>query len=359
MKKTLLTLHKWTGISLFLLFFLQGLTGFIMTHKETFIPLSFGTHLQQPETQVPVKLDTTITNLTALYPNQTLDRIIYPNDRSLPLIARMKSSENFWLTVIYIDRPTGHILSHGPLWQYPTQLAERLHVSLLFGVPGNVALMIEGLILALMAISGLIIWWPRKGGFSRSLRITFQKGMKRFVRDIHVVPAALLAPLMIIVAITGFLNIAEPLVRPIIALFAPVGPELSVDLTDTARPETLLSWHKSMEQLENRFDHSTVSQLRFLDDDRLLGAVIHAENFTNPRAHHIAGVDRYTGETIILSEAGAELSGDAFMEWFLPVHSGEIWGPFREILYSLLGLVLCALSITGIIMWQQRRPKKR
>ncbi|MBV1900655.1 MAG: PepSY domain-containing protein [Kordiimonadaceae bacterium] len=356
---TLFSIHKWLGISLFLLFFLQGLTGVLMANKSTLISLNFAKSALPYTGSAPLTLDETIAHTQALYPSYTLDRIIYPKDSDGPRIARLKSKEAFWLQIVSLDNETGAPLAYGPLWHYPSQLAERVHVSLLSGRTGNLILMGEGLILTFMAISGLIVWWPAKGRFIRGFRITNTLGTKRLIRDLHVVPAAIFAPFLILSALTGALIIAEPLLKPIVSIFAPTGPDLQLNLAKVDRPVQLTSWQDSLEQLQSLFKDDHISQLRFVAGDRLLGSVIHTDTFLNPRAHHIAGIDRYSGQSLILEEAGTGLAGDRFMEWFLPLHTGEIYGPIRTLLLTTLGLLLSALSVTGIIMWQQRRSARR
>lgn len=351
-------IHKWLGVTFFVLFFLQGITGLVMANKHSLTGLEIGTSLATKIARPPLSLDETIEAVTALYPGYRLDRIIYPPDSSLPSIVRMKSKEHFWLRIIYLDPVTQAPVSHGPVWKYVAQFAERIHVSLLAGTTGHVVLMIEGLILTFMVVSGLIVWWPKKGRWMRALRISRKLGHKRLVRDLHTVPAVLLSPFLIVIGLSGFLMIAEPIVRPVIGLFAPVGQGLQLDLEKLERPDKLPGWQHSLEQIKATFPDDHVGQLRFVASARLLGAVIYTKKHTNPRAHHIVGVDRYSGETIVLERAGEGPSGDKVMEWFLPIHSGEIYGPFRSMLLSLLGFLLAALAVTGIIMWQQRRPSR-
>ncbi|MFC3052916.1 PepSY-associated TM helix domain-containing protein [Kordiimonas pumila] len=357
MNKTLFSIHKWSGICLFILFFLQGATGFIMTNKDTLTPWSFGTAIHNTDNS-PISLDTTLEAVKALYPDYSLERIIYPLAQDVPLIVRMTPNDGFWLAIVYLDRETGRPISHGMVWQYPAQFSERIHVSLLAGTTGHFILLVEGILLTFMAVSGLILWWPKKNRFARALRITFDKGIKRTVRDIHVVPAVVTAPFMIILAVAGSLIIAEPLVAPIVNIFAPVGPPLNIEFEEIERPETLTPWQTSKDMIADHFDDGTITQLRFMGD-RMLGAVLHASKPLNPRAHHIAGVDRYSGTLMELENASEELAGDLFMGWFLPVHSGQIYGPFRVLILSILGILLCGLAVTGIVMWLQRRPKKR
>lgn len=351
MNRTLRKIHKWTGIILFLLFFIQGITGVIITNKT-----SLAVTLPDTPDHRTVPLDHMIRDITALYPSDQLDRIIYPRDKTHPLIIRVRPKDGLGLYIIYMNRKSGDILSHGPLWHYPGQLAEQLHVSLLSGLTGYVIILAEGLILTFMAISGLIIWWPRSGKIFSALKIKNNMGIKKLIRDLHVIPAVIFTPLIILSALTGTFIIAEPLLKPLISYFTPVSPDISLNLAKMDKPAVLTSWQESMMILENHFEDGSIAQLRFPMGTRILGAVIHAGRPINPRAYHLGAIDRHTGEMTVLTDANKALTGDEILEWFLPIHSGQIWGPFRVILQSLLGLLLAGLSISGLIIWWQRRP---
>jgi len=354
MNKKLFSLHKWAGVSLFILFFIQGITGTIITHKEALTGWSYGTHIQD-HTYEKASLDVTIDKLENLYPAYSLERIIYLKDKNTPLIARLKPNNGFWLAIVYINRTTGTPTSHGMLWQYPVQLAERVHVSLLSGIPGNAVILVEGILLTFMAISGLILWWPKKNRFANALKVKLNMGMKRLVRDLHVVPAVFIAPFMIVSAFSGALILSEELVAPAVGIFLPVGEEVELKLQDIERPQNPLSWQDGYAILEQNYDDSHIAQLRFPVTDRLLTAILFSDTLQNPKAHHIIGLDRYNGSIIEFENANTQEAGDAFMSWFLTVHAGAIYGPFRAIILTILGIILAGLAATGIIMWQQRR----
>ncbi|WP_038382710.1 PepSY domain-containing protein, partial [Bradyrhizobium elkanii] len=48
-------------------------------------------------------------------------------------------------------------------------------------------------------------------------------------------------------------------------------------------------------------------------------------------------------------------AADVFVQMQFPLHSGRIAGLPGRILISLMGLVVAALSVTGVVIWWRKR----
>lgn len=359
MKTTVYKIHKWVGLALGVLLFLQAVTGLTMAHKEALMGL-FGPQVEPAAPHRP--LDDIVGVLKTTYPEGRLERLTYFRDQSLPVIARIYPRDSLVFQVAVVDPTRAKILSAGPYWQYPLVLMERVHVSLLAGETGHAILLTEALALVFMAISGLVVWWPRNRKFAKALVIHWKSAPLRLLRDIHVVPGAVMAVLMCVAGLTGAAIIADPLVKSAVSLVAPVAPEsegLHLAAPRSAAPE--MSWQQAADQLRARFPDGRLRQFRFLaKDDRVLGAVMVATRAANPRAHHVGFVDRFNKDLVVTADGNALLSGDAFVEWMLPLHTGEAFGPLRPLLMTLLGLSLAGMTVTGFLMWvKKRRPARR
>ena len=218
------------------------------------------------------------------------------------------------MTIVLVDPSSAQVLSSGPLTSYPLQLAERLHVSLLQGAAGQVVLLIEGICLLFMSITGAGI-------------------------------------------------IAEPLLKPLVGAFAPVGPDLALpDLAPLPEGQQLSTAQSAMAKLHVRFPEGRLRQIRFVGpDERLVGVVMESRLAANPRAHHLAAVDRADGRMTVWEDADRQLAGDAVLAWLLPIHTGEVLGWARTVTMTALALVLTLLTVTGVWMWavKPRRWRSR
>ncbi len=358
MKRILYAVHKPVGLALGALLLLQALTGLAMLHRDGLLAL-FGPAVDP--TLPHASLDEVIATIRAVHPDGTLERIVYHEDASLPLVARVYPRDSAFFHVAYVDPTIPALISEGPLWHYPLQLVERVHVALLGGRIGPVVLVAEALGLVFMAITGLVVWWPRSR-LHKALRVHWRGAPPlRRLRDLHVVPGALMSLLMIVAGTTGAAIVAEPISEAIVSWFAPVTGLVMPRLEADAEPVPRVSWQEARELLEQRFPHGRLRQFRFLGSgERVLGVVMVATQATNPRAHHLALVDRWTGDLAVLADGDALTGGDAFLAWVLPVHTGEIYGPLRALVMSLLGLSVAGMTITGFLMWlRKRRPRRK
>ena len=67
---------------------------------------------------------------------------------------------------------------------------------------------------------------------------------------------------------------------------------------------------------------------------------------------YVDGVDaRVVGDRI----PGVGTAGDIFLQLQFPLHSGRIAGIPGRIAISIMGLVVAALSITGVVIWARKR----
>ena len=118
------------------------------------------------------------------------------------------------------------------------------------------------------------------------------------------------------------------------------------------------------EHVHSRAGNATVieclRQIRFVDPDgRLVGVVMEARNVLNPRAHHLAAVDRADGRMTVWEDGDHQLKGDAILAWLLPIHTGEVLGWARTTAMSLIALTLALLTITGVWMWAVKPRRRR
>lgn len=52
-------------------------------------------------------------------------------------------------------------------------------------------------------------------------------------------------------------------------------------------------------------------------------------------------------------------AGDIFLQMQFPIHTGRILGMPGRIMISIMGLVVAALSVTGVVIWERKRRARR
>ena len=70
-------------------------------------------------------------------------------------------------------------------------------------------------------------------------------------------------------------------------------------------------------------------------------------------------IDQYSGRTLHVEARRDFSAGERFLEWLLPLHSGEAFGLSGHAMIFLTGLAPTLLYVTGFLRWRQRRSAAR
>jgi uncharacterized iron-regulated membrane protein len=353
--RLLRAIHKWAGLFFAVLLLLQALTGLVMAYKETLARWTRGT-VAVPAGGAHAPLDALLQAIAVRAPHARLDRIVYEADPELPALVRVRPPSGI-TEVLHLDPYRARILWAGSLWRDPLQLAERLHVALTLGQTGNFILLTEGLALFLMGVSGLVLWWPRPGRWRQALTI-HRRPARRMLRDLHLVPGAVVAVFFCISGLTGAMLLGAPAVKLAVSAVLPVAPEIDTRLPPTDIEQPAVTAEQALQTMHARFPETRLRQVRVMEKGRLLFALFVDPNSRNPRAHDAAGVDRLTGTMRVYLEATTAPTGDAVLNWILPIHTGQAYGPLRRPILTVVALALAAMTVTGWLMWLGR-PRRR
>lgn len=209
----------------------------------------------------------------------------------------------------------------------------------------------------------------RRSWFARwkpAWRIKCGASAYRLNLDLHRAFGLWLWVLIFILAFSSIsMNLADIVVRPLIATFAQLTPDpfddhVPTDVTKPIEPE--ISWQKAISTLSaaarDRGWHDEPGGLAFYG--RLHG--LYGVVFHKPGDDHGAfGMTKMLfldGRTAASAGGRVPFEGtaaDVFMQLQFPLHSGRIAGLPGRILVSALGIVVAMLSITGIVVWVRKR----
>jgi len=360
MRGVLRIAHRWSGLALAPLLLLQAGTGLLWSNQEALTPIF------HPEARVVAgtahaPLDDLLSAIALRYPDGKLDRIAIPADDRLALIARVITATDA-VDIVLIDPSSARILSSGPVWTYPEQLAERLHGSLLLGRAGHWILLCEGVVLVFMSAAGLCLWWPGRERLSGAFALHISGPRRRLLRDLHVVPGALAAGFFIVTGLSGALMAVEPLTAALVSRLAPVAAEVEPVFPVAPAGPNAVTAQDALATLQARFPASHLAKVRVTGaGDRMLVAVFDDVRSPNPGSYDMAGLDRRTGVTTVFVDAARRPAGDAAIAWLAPIHAGEVYGPLRSAVAIMIGGALILVVQMGVSNWlaRPRRPARR
>jgi uncharacterized iron-regulated membrane protein len=341
MKKKLLRLHRWLSLLLFAFWLLQAITGALITF-----------HWEAVDSSIPgVHRATDLSAIEARIAD--LERSELPA-RSLWTTAGLADRYAIYLQngqklVIAGD---GTILSDakGRTASIMATLIG-LHHDLLAGEPGVWIVGISGIFLLTNLVNGLVLAWPRRRTWRRSLVLSASSSAHARVYSSHraiglwaVVPAIVLVASGVMLRFedtTAWIVGQSPMPTQAITPSGPsqIGFERAVRSAQRAIPGGKLT------AIVFPTDEDATYRIRLLEPGELRRAYGTSSVAVNSQSGDIEAIFR-------ASEAPLSRS---FMDGLFPVHTGEAGGTFGRILVTLLGIWLVVMITFGIRLYLARR----
>jgi len=188
-----------------------------------------------------------------------------------------------------------------------------------------------------------------RGGGS-AYRVTF---------DLHRASGLWLWVALGILAISSiYLNLGDAVVKPLVSLVSPLAP------SPYERPAAAADDRSKVRSFDQILGLSESQSEKLGRGYRVTGIyfdrekAIYVTDFDTDDAVKLgsawAAFDGATGALIGMQIPGQGSFGDIFLQLQLPLHSGRIGGLPGRIAICLLGILIAALSITGIAIWQRK-----
>ena len=354
-------IHKWSGLIAGLFILMLSVTGTMLIFNDEIDTASNAEMVKvDPEGQ-RLSADDLVTKLVQQYPDASLSStILYPSkpDRA-PMTQLRQDDKNWW---VYQNPVTGAVLGQREPNETFMKIVLHIHEHLTLGQTGHAILLVVGIALILMVITG--IWYYRK-----SLLSVFKIGVRNrntylANSDLHKLTGVLSFLFLFLMAVTGSFMHWEKVER----MFEPkpaaeTKPE--APKVDPVAPDyTRLSLVKSLQTAEGAIANFTPAQIKY--PKAADGNVVIAG--TRPESNRLLGV--YTSSVEINPANGEvvkvehsedrdfEANAEAFME---QVHFGHYGGILIQILYGLGGTGLGIMTVTGFVVWWKKRnfPKPK
>ncbi len=215
--------------------------------------------------------------------------------------------------------------------------------------------------LLLLAMTGLVNWWPGVRSWTRALKVNFRFGWRRINFDLHRAVGFWAVVLLSFWALTGmyfawpekffaFVNSWSPIVsaRPPSVVSAPGDrPPADVDslITEAVAIDPGTRWGGIFFPFSNRAPIEIIMR-------RAGGSGREYEDtvYFNP----------YTGEHLATWRYGVNQSVGDWLLWLqVPLHFGTSWGTPMKAIWATFALTLPLLAITGAVMYWNRVLRHR
>ena len=353
--------HLWLGLTIGALFALAGLTGAALVFYPEIETATLPALRAVPAGARPPSWQAVVDVLHRAHPDRTGAWRIEVTDGGGAIPVRYygpveRAGHDFAPLMLWIDPVRMTTIRHDYWGDTLFTWIYDLHYRLLLERPGGTVMGIAGIGMLALLASGLWAWWPRPGGWARSLR--FKRGAVpiRRLYDWHKLCGIAGAIVLIVVTGTGVLLDLPDQARPAIAAVSPLaampkpvvragGAMLPIDrLVAVARvrfPDAALAW---IETPAGPTRAVRINLARPGEPSRRF-----------PRTN--VWIDPYRGQIVAARDAGRRGGGDAVLAWLHPLHGGEAFGLAGRLLVLLSGGAAVALFVTGVLRWRARRRR--
>jgi len=354
-------IHLWAGILLALYVAVVGLTGSVLV---------FGLELERlldPDPwpaitrQTPqASLTQVIDNVRTAYPHTHIVSVMAPNRIDPVFIATLQRRGR---SKIACHPVTGQVLGEVPNRHSRLDWVYKLHEDLLAGRTGRVVNAVCAMGLLLLALTGLVNWWPGVKHVARALKIDFRRRWKRVNYDLHSAVGFWSFAFLIIWAFSGIYFTWPAWCESVIDRVSPIV---------SARPPSVIV--ERQDEIVYPDFRAMLAKSAELDPGAQWKGIIFPYSRRSPfeiimsRAPETAGRDSedtlyfnpYNNQYISTWQYGVNKSlGDWFLFLQVPLHFGTHWGFTVKCLWALIGLSLPVLAISGLLMYWNRFLSKR
>jgi uncharacterized iron-regulated membrane protein len=292
-----------------------------------------------------------IARVRAVYPGAQPASISFPEkaDQSLQVSARIKQDT----VSVYINQYTGQVLGDHSAAEREAGIARRIHLLHTRLFAGQIGEWIVGVITFLtlfMAITGLILWWPRKI-FGVKTRVSW----RRMNFDLHNVFGLYASAAFLFIALTGMMISFEQITDPLIArLNATPLPELPKQST-VVPGVAPMSADALAERAKATLPGAFLKGISVPNGGKgVIVALMKYPEDRTPGGRSRVYLDQYSGNALAVLNTRTAPLGTRILNLKRSAHTGDIFGAATQTLYFVTCLMLAGQIITGFFIWWKR-----
>ncbi len=351
----LIRIHRWVALSLGAFIALVGVTGAMLVFRDELTPVF------TPAVRIAAEPDPAgayariLAAARGAEPGLTALDIDMPGraDRAAGVIIHKPTGNRH----LFVDPHDGRVVADSDREWLPFTSLYELHRRFLLGRTAEPIVGVLGLALAFMAVSGLVLWWPRK--WSNALRVRWDGNRLAVSYDLHKCAGAAFALILAVNAVIGFMMTFDEASVAIVNAAtgspspAPV-PRASSEFLRSGRSLDEIVAAADRALPEGRVRRVTI---RAGDAPVLVRKRLATDNETN-------GMNRIYVDAATATVLQAKLQrdmppGSAMFEWLYPLHTGTLVGTPYRLLLVLAGCVPLFSLVTGLIVWRSKAKAKR
>jgi uncharacterized iron-regulated membrane protein len=357
-RRALFQVHLWLGVLTGLYVFVVCTTGAVLVFRidiqRATLPALFTPRTSGPLADPVVVIE----NVQKGYPDSRVSGVEAPTTTRPTYLAYAASGDRF--ATLLLDPVSGELLGEVPEQSFVRTLQD-LHFDLLGGSRGRVVNGVGAIVLLGMCLTGLVIWWPGRSNWTRSLMVDFSRQWRRVNWDLHSAVGFWTVALIAMWAASGAYFVFPAPFRLAIHRISPLtggaAPQSKPARAGAVRP----SWRTLVDEARRQVPGQHVARIVLPSSETSPFLVMFSRVQPTPGNPDLTSVylDQYTGEAVTVPPPARRSAGDIVMAWLTPLHVGNFGGNGIRVAWLLLGMAPPVLFVTGFLMWWTRVVRAR
>lgn len=354
LRRTLFTVHMWVGLVLGLFLAALGLSGSVLVYDDAIANL-----LDRPPQALTAGQPLPLSMIQGIARDAGAEQgikrgqmqIILPEAPRQPITVRLGGISPMGNMPgmparrglqLFIDPVSGEVLgTRAAALPGLLTFAHQLHGNFLMGRDGRTQVVgWLGVAMLVLGLSGLVLWWPKKGQWQYAFKVRRAATGLRFHRELHAATGIWIFLIFMAVSFSGLVlawpqTFGAPNMRANIPNVEPAeGRRLGAT-------EAVIAATRAVPGVEVR----SVTIPAAPDQPIGVGYL------SNGAIAATAYVDPYRGTVLAVRDPS-----QSFLAWMRPVHQGSL-GVVWKFLVFLSGLVPSLFVVTGLVMWLKKRRR--
>jgi uncharacterized iron-regulated membrane protein len=348
-------LHLWIGLAGGIIFVLLGLTGSALVYQDEILSQLYPKQMRVAAGEAAAPSRILAAAQSALPAGGGRVVILrYPENNQRPIQAVIEHGGE--RRTLLIDPVSAALIGPLPGGETFSVLLD-LHSRLMLQAPGREIVGWVGVVLAVSAITGLILWWPRPRlrAWKQAWQLKWRNmSWQRRSFDLHKVSGAAIAVPMLLIALSGSaLTFREPLLPLMTALGG-------IPQAHPALQPVALENAKSLDALvDEALRQIPGARLVFISPPARPGGA------TRIRLRQPDEIHQNGRSYVLLDAAGTVLdlqrvselpaANMVFDQLPYPLHTGYMFGEAGRFVVFIAGILPLLLFVTGLVIWLRRR----
>jgi uncharacterized iron-regulated membrane protein len=357
--------HLWAGLILALPFILLGISGSILMFQPEVPRWSLPHASAVGEHQ---SLEAIVGAARAALPGARATRLTLPDAPGEPATIRFnpteaQDAENYRGDLVFVDPVSLQILGTIERPRNPEifNFMRTLHATLYVRTMSDRSFVgWMGIALIVMCITGLILWWPKKGRGLSALGVSQGARGFRLFHDLHAAFGFWSLIVLLVVSVSGLYLAFPRTFRDAVGTLLPIGQFFEEPASNDV---AVLDPAGNLDQAVAR-TLDLVPQVELRDIQlatRPGGVTVFAlsPSYLDATAPEITvSFDTDTGEVVYIDDPRAYAPGERVVLWQRWLHSGLGLGMVWRVLVFISGFLPLFFAVTGTWMWILKRRQR-